>query len=64
MTRVTAAAALIDRRTQFRCEAAKTLQTLADPWAAIALMRALDNEDTDVRWVPLRLSSDWVTSVR
>ncbi len=43
--------ALIDPQTHVRWEAAKTLQAIADPVAAPALMNALDDEDEDVRWV-------------
>ena len=43
--------ALIDPRTHVRWEAAKTLQAIADPVAATALMHALDDDDKDVRWV-------------
>ena len=34
-----------------RWEAAKTLTEIADPTAADALVQALGDEDTDVRWV-------------
>ena len=41
--------ALIDPRTHVRWEAAKSLQAIADPVAAAALMHVLDDDDADVR---------------
>src|SRR5262245_59893803 len=43
--------ALIDPSPHVRWEAAKALQSIADPVAAPALMHALDDDRDDVRWV-------------
>lgn len=42
---------LIHPRQHVRWEAAKALTAIADPVAAPGLMHALDDEDSDVRWV-------------
>lgn len=42
---------LVDPRQHVRWEAAKTLTAIADPVAAPGLMHALEDEDSDVRWV-------------
>ncbi|MCA9200909.1 MAG: HEAT repeat domain-containing protein, partial [Planctomycetales bacterium] len=42
---------LLDPQPHVRWEAAKALQTIADPVAAPALVLALDDDNDDVRWV-------------
>jgi hypothetical protein len=42
---------LSHRKPHVRWEAAKTLCDIADPIAATALVNALDDPDSDVRWV-------------